>query len=145
MVNFTECVSKKNLEKTKPSLNKALMLLEKAESFYADAKKALENDMLNSALISSYAAFLNASRALMFADGWREKQSHACVVAYVNKKYKFSLGNELILFFENLRISRNKTQYSPNFYPNLFEAEESVKFAAEFIKKVWKILENRKK
>ncbi|MFH0986539.1 MAG: HEPN domain-containing protein [Candidatus Micrarchaeota archaeon] len=144
MVSFEECVKGEKLEIVQPSMEKALELIEKAECFLNDSKKILLNGMPNSALINAYLSFLDASRALMAADGWREKQNHACVVAFIRAKYGTVFGTNLIYSFDKLRETRNKTQYSPSFYPTEQEAKEAIRFADEFVNKTWKILEERK-
>ena len=113
-------------------LKKALVLLE-------EAKKAVRSDSPNSAVISGYAAMLDAARAVLFRDGYREK-SHACVVRYLEAKYSDKIGSSLVDMFDEYRDKRHKTMYSGEYYPTLEEAQRTIQFAEKFVKKIEDVL-----
>jgi len=109
--------------------------LKKASVLLSEAKAALENDMPNSAVINGYSAMLDAARAVLFKDGWREK-SHACIASYLRAKYAKEVGVSTIDLFDEYRDKRHKTLYSGDYYPDAEQAERIVEFAAEFLQKI---------
>ena len=140
MINFKDCMEQRLLRQITPSLTNAGKTIDKAEQFLAEAKKGIENMQPASAASMAYLSFFNAARALLLADGYREK-SHRCVLEYLRFKYIKELGKDnLSLFFQYMDL-RHKTQYDSIYYPSMEEAKNITKFAEEFIKKVWKLLE----
>ncbi|MCX6769952.1 MAG: HEPN domain-containing protein [Candidatus Micrarchaeota archaeon] len=134
MIDFDSCVSQGLLRKIPPSKIQAEEQLKKAGVLLSEAKIALENDSPNSAVIGAYSAMLDAARALLFRDGWREK-SHACVAKYLEAKYSGELGIDTIELFDEYRDKRHRTMYSGDYYPDMEEAEKVVGFAGEFLGK----------
>ena len=86
MIGFDSCAEQGLLRKIAPSKTQAEEQLKKAGVLLSEAKTALASGMPNSAVINGYSAMLDAARAVLFRDGWREK-SHACVAAYLRAKY----------------------------------------------------------
>jgi len=139
MIDFGECVSQGLLRKIPPSGRQAQEQLKKAEVLLAEARLALANGSPNTALIGAYSAMLDAARAVLFRDGWREK-SHACVAKYLEAKYSRELGQDAIGLFDEYRDKRHKTMYSGDYYPDMGEARRVVQFAGEFLKAAGKLL-----
>ncbi len=135
MIDFDSCVAEGLLRKIAPSKIQSDEQLKKAGVLLAEAKIALENDSPNSAVIGGYSAMLDAARAVLFRDGWREK-SHACVASYLRAKYVKEIGVSTIDLFDEYRDKRHKTMYSGDYYPDTEEAERVVEFAEEFLQKI---------
>ncbi|HIH19543.1 TPA: HEPN domain-containing protein [Candidatus Micrarchaeota archaeon] len=135
MIDFDSCVAQGLLRKIAPSKVQAEEQLKKAAVLLSEAKSALENDMPNSAVIGGYSAMLDAARAVLFRDGWREK-SHACVASYLRARYGKEVGVSAIDLFDEYRDKRHKTMYSGDYYPDAEEAERVVGFAEEFLQKI---------
>ncbi|MFH0818071.1 MAG: HEPN domain-containing protein [Candidatus Micrarchaeota archaeon] len=138
MIDFDQCVKEGLLKRIPPSKRQAEEQMKKAKVLLDEAKRDLKADAPNSAVMASYAAVLDASRALLFKDGYREK-SHACVTRYLEFKYKKELGAYIDLLDE-YRDKRHKTQYSGEYYPTAQEATRMVSFAEEFLPKVEKLM-----
>ena len=139
MIDFDSCVSQGLLRRIPPSQRQAEEQMKKAEILLAEAKLALKNNSPNSAVIGGYSAMLDAARALLFRDGWREK-SHACVAKYLEAEYSKELGAEEVELFDEYRDKRHKTMYSGDYYPDMGEAARVVGFAEGFVKKAGKLL-----
>ena len=140
MISFDECIKQGLLRKVPPSKRQAEEQLKKAKVLLDESKKAIEANLPNAAMMSAYTAALNAGRAVLFRDGYREK-SHACVARYLEAKYAKQIGTSRISLLDEYRDRRHKTLYSGEYYPTLEEAKRVVSFAEEFIAKVGKLLE----
>jgi len=138
MIDFDECVREGYLRKIPPSVKQAEDQLKKSEMLLEEAKKSIGIKAPNTAVIAAYTAVLDAARAVLFRDGYREK-SHMCVVKYLEAKYSAKLGTSAIILFDQYRDKRHKTMYSGDYYPTMEEAERMVKFAEEFIQKIKKL------
>ena len=142
MIDFEECVAQGLLKSIPPSPVQAEEQMKKAKVLLEEAKKALKSESPNSAVITAYSAALDASRAVLFRDGFREK-SHACVASYLKAKYPKELGTSLIYLFDQYRDRRHKTLYSGDYYPTMEEAKRIVLFAEEFLGKVAALLKQK--
>ena len=139
MIDYDTCIRMGWLTKITQSKKQAEEQLKKAEVLFAEAKIALKNNSPNSATMTAYAAILDAGRALLFKDGWREK-SHACTARYLERTYTKELGEPAIMLFDEYRDKRHKTLYSGDYYPTMEEAKRIVEFAEQFLEKVKKIM-----
>ena len=137
MINVEECINKGLLRKIPASREKARLSLQKASELLEEAKKNLEDERFNSAVLVCYMALFNAARALLFKDGFREK-SHECIIQFLYEKYAATkkLPKEMIDLLEKFKSERNLTQYDVSYTPNEEEIEEMVKFAGEFIQEI---------
>ena len=143
LISFKKCIDQRLLRRITPSLNNADRTIEKAEHFLREAKKNIENGQPASAASIAYLSFFNAARALLLADGYREK-SHMCVLMYLRHKYQDKLGGDNLSLFSQYMSMRHKTQYDSVYYPTMDEARNTTKFAETFIDKIWSILETKK-
>ncbi len=121
------------------SREKALENLVKAKILLADAEANLDEERHSTAVIIAYLAMLNAARALLFKDGYREK-SHACVARYLEEKCKGRISRDAINLFNRYRSIRHNVQYEGSYLPSSTDAENMVRFAKELIKQVEKII-----
>ncbi|MCK4318947.1 HEPN domain-containing protein [Candidatus Micrarchaeota archaeon] len=139
MIDFNDCIEKGLLRKIPPSKRQSEEQLKKARVLLEEAKKALKINSPNSAVLSAYTSMLDAARAVLFRDGFREK-SHACVARYLETKYSKEVGISNIDLFDQYRDKRHKTMYAGDYYPTDDEAQRIVSFAEEFVKKIEALL-----
>ncbi len=139
MIDFVQCLKEGLLRRIPPSKRQAEEQMKKAKVLLEEAKRNLDADAPNSAVMSAYASVLDAARAVLFRDGYREK-SHACVARYLEAKYLKELGTSNIDLLDEYRDKRHKTQYSGEYYPTAQEAERVVSFAEKFLPKIERLL-----
>ncbi len=138
MIDYTECVRIGLLKQIAPSDLQAEEQFKKANVLLEEAQAALKAELPNTATMGAYSAALDASRALLFRDGWRER-SHACTARYLEENYLNEIGADDIALLDHYRDARHKTMYSSEYYPTKEEAARVVKFAEGFILKIGKM------
>ncbi len=136
MIDLNECLSKGLIRKYTPSKEQALASLNKAKTLLAEAEGDLQDKRYNSAMLVGYVSILNASRAVLFKDGYREK-SHVCIVRYIEAKYKNKLPEGHIKLLDHYRETRHEIQYGTE----QFAEEQGAREIVEFAKKYMKIIE----
>ncbi len=134
MINLDECMKQGLIKRAAPSAQRARAQLGKAELMLREGKIALKADIPNLALVAAYSAMLDAARALLFRDGYREK-SHACVVKYLEANYAKELGS-LVLYFDKYRQQRHNTLYEGEYFSTGIDAGNAIKTAEEFLGKI---------
>lgn len=89
----------------------------------------------------AYNAMLQAGRALMFLDGFRPKgdSKHVSVINFVKKRYKEEFSHEILAMFDKLRKMRHLAVYEAVNTIGENEAQNAVKVAQEFIRRVKEI------
>lgn len=142
-MDLDECLASGLVRKVPPSLTECREQLKKAGILLGESYAALQAKAPNAALMTAYAAALDAGRALMFRDGFREK-SHACVTRFLEARYVKQIGPVLIDLMDEYRDKRHKTQYSASYYPDLEEARRVITFADALIRKINGIMKAKK-
>jgi len=132
-----DCIAKGLLRQIPPSAQQARLELKKAKEILDEAQKALKASIYNSATMAAYAAMLDAARAILARDGWREK-SHYCTAKYLWEHYENAFGQNTLELFELYRDERHRTQYSAEYYATAESSARIVAFAAKFIEKAEK-------
>lgn len=140
MITYEKCLEAGLIKKIPPSITQARSQMEKAHTLLEEAKIAVKNNTPNSAVLAGYASMFDATRALLFKDGYRER-SHACVARYLEAKYSPELGLSSIHLFDEYREKRHKVSYSSEYYPTIDEAKAMVAFAEQLIEKIEGLLE----
>lgn len=141
MIDVKGCVERGLLRRIAPSKEKALQCIKKSSELLGEARACLENGQLNAAVLAGYTALLNAERAVLFRDGWRER-SHECTIRYLEKNYGREMTPDVIALLERYKTSRHDTQYDVTYSPDETEAASLLEFAEEFIKTARGIIEN---
>jgi uncharacterized protein (UPF0332 family) len=139
LIDFDDCVSKGLLKRTTPSPEQAKAGLKKAKILLSEAKADLKDRRFNSSLMTAYAAILNAGRAVLFKDGFREK-SHFCVARYLEAKHKDKLPKDCIMLLDHFRESRHDVQYESSYLADEGAARQIIEFADVFISSVEKLI-----
>lgn len=142
--DYNECLRLGLLKRTPPSKDKALNSLKAAEKWLTETKNNISGKSFNSALISSYLAMFHASRAILFADGLREK-SHACLARYLEDVYvkKGLLEIKWVELLDHYREMRHNNQYSFGFVVTEKEIKEIFENAKEFVNRLKDIAEQQ--
>ncbi len=141
MIDVKGCVERGLLRRIAPSNEKALQCIKKSSELLGEARACLENGQLNATVLAGYTALLNAERAVLFRDGWRER-SHECTIRYLEKNYGRKMTPDVIALLERYKTSRHDTQYDVTYSPDETEAASLLEFAEEFIKTARGIIEN---
>lgn len=139
MISVEECMEQGLIVKIPASNAQARSQMEKAQVMLEEAKKAVENESPNSAVLCGYAAMFDVGRAILFKDGYRER-SHACVARYLEAKHSAKIGMHFIRMLDEYGEKRHKVSYSSEYYPTMDEAKNLVRFAGEFLEKIEGIL-----
>ena len=84
--NIDDCFRFRLLRKINPDEEKTKRSLEISEQRLKEAKKALELNIFQYAIIEAYMAMFHAARALLYKDGVQEK-SHFAMSIYLKEKY----------------------------------------------------------
>lgn len=127
------------IRKTEPSEKQAHESIKKARIFLSEAKADFEGGRFDAAMIIAYLALLNASRAILFRDGYREK-SHICITRYLEIKYKEVFSVKYIEMLDHFRETRHDVQYEPDYFAEEEDANQILQFAEEFISIVEKLI-----
>ncbi len=140
LTEFDNCLNKGLIRTVMPSRERALKSMEKAKIWVSDAKKALDVNLLDNSLISSYAAMFHSARALLLKDGFREK-SHYCLARYLEEKYVKPSKLDMIVvdLLDRYRELRHQDLYSLEFSATKDECLRAIKDAEFIISKVEKL------
>ncbi|MBI5159706.1 HEPN domain-containing protein [Candidatus Micrarchaeota archaeon] len=139
MIDLNECVEKGLIRKTVASKEQALAGLKKARVLLKEAEEDFEDERFNSTVVVAYLAILNAARAVLFRDGYRER-SHACVARYLEAKYAGKISQDCIDLLDYFRETRHEVQYESDYFAEAEAAKQIAEFAGKFIKLVEELL-----
>ena len=138
-MNINDCLRKRWLIKENPDLEKAKQSVEISKAKLQEAELALKANLIESAIVFSYASMFHAGRALLFKDGFREK-GHVPLLIYLEEKYPLAIGKKLLFDFNTMRLERHDSLYGLKPDYGKKEAEYAVETAKLFLEKVAKIL-----
>ena len=120
---FPENTFKKELENSKHHLN--------------NAKKCLDNDMFDLAIVSIYTSMFHASRSILYRDDFKER-SHICLKIYLDEKYP-SL-KEYLIILDAYRINRHNMLYGLDISAKKEDVIEGLNLSREYLIKVKSLL-----
>jgi len=132
LIDLEECIERGLLRKITASREKALQCLSKSTELMEEAKACLASGQLNSTVLTGYTALLNAERAILFRDGWRER-SHECTIKYLEAKYRKEISADTVALLGRYKTSRHDTQYDVTYTPDKAEAASLLEFTGRFI------------
>ena len=112
------------LRKIPKSKQRAKESIRTAEAWLKEAENGFQSGSLRSCVLVSYLAMFHAARAILFADGFREK-SHFTVARYLENRYvdKGLLEEKWVKLLDHYREMRHQDQYSTSFFTTEEEAE----------------------
>ena len=114
----------KSKEKAEESIKTAKVWLKEAENNF-------KNRSLRSCVLASYLAMFHAARAILFADGFREK-SHFAMARYLEDKW--------VKLLDYYREMRHGDQYSTSFFVTEKEVQSALESARSFVERMRKLL-----
>ena len=134
------------LIRTSPDARKAEKSLELAKNKIAKAKAELNADITDNAIVSAYTSMFHSARALLFLDGFKER-NHYAVCQFLREKYQKRIEMKYITELNVLRTIRHKVIYGDE-DTNIKEVQESeaesaIKMAEGFLKSVGRIVRRR--
>ncbi len=93
----------------------------------------------------AYNAVLQASRALMLAEGYRPRggEQHATVVEFIRENLGVSYVNQVNMF-DQMRRKRHRVIYEVAGLVSKHEAEQTVEFAKSFVTQLTEIITRQK-
>jgi len=139
-VNYKEIVkellNRGLIKKQEVNFNQIDALLLRAKKDLIASKANLEVDE-EVTYNYAYLAMLRCGRAIMFVKGYRptDGQQHKTVIEFAGKV----LGGKFVIIvkkFDNMRRKRNQFTYDPFLPVSKLEAENALKTAEEFVKKI---------
>ena len=134
-MSLEELLRNQTIRKIKPDKKLAQNTLKRAKRDVITAKTLISTNNLDWALAVSYNAMLTAGRSLMFAKGYRPSstEGHLAVVKFLNIELKPEIGQKLVMLMDGMRKKRHRIVYDEMDIVSQAEAEQSVKWAEEFI------------
>jgi len=129
------------LKRIPPSKERAMKSLAVAERYLVSAKKSFDARIDDMAIMAAYSSVFHAARAILFLDGMAER-SHVAIYEYLKEKHK-ALGTDAIETFNMYRRLRHAVAYGLDTKVSAEDSQEAIGFAAEFIEKVKKHLEEQ--
>lgn len=132
--NYNDCMREGLLRKIPPSKDKATQSLKKAQEWLKEAENSLKGNAYSSSILASYMVMFHAARAILFFDGFREK-NHACVARYLEEKYVKTgkLDKKWVELLDHSREIRHNNQYDLSFFSTKEEAENALRSANDFL------------
>jgi uncharacterized protein (UPF0332 family) len=130
-------------QKTKPDIQKAEKSLHLAQSKIEKAKEELEAEIFDNALVSAYTSMFHTARALLFKDGYKER-NHYSVCEYLRQEYRNKVEKGYINELNTLRTIRHKVIYGDEEINikeiQQAEAENAINAARGFLDAVKKLI-----
>ena len=136
-MRLEDCLKSGFLKKHRFSLDVIEKELENAEKHLADAGKCIDSEMYGLATVSIYTSMFHAARAILFRDGFKER-NHVCVIAYLRKKHPQL--REHVKVLDSYRRARHSALYGIDAEEDPEEATHGIELAEGFIVEVKKIL-----
>ena len=136
-MNVDDCFRDGLLKRIRPDKDAAKREIEKSKEYLEKAKKNIEIDIHDIAVVAAYTSMFHAARAILLRDGIKER-SHICIVIYLREKYPESKHQARIL--DTYRRFRHTALYALDVTVDKKEAEKSIELAHEFIEVMEKSL-----
>lgn len=143
-MNIEECLEKGLLAKAEADAPKAKSSLEVARHKLEIAKKEMEHEIFEGAIINAYTSMFHSARALLFADGYKER-SHYALWVYANEKYSDKIEKKYLNELNSLRLTRHSLMYGLEEEETQGEgAKSAIESAEGFLLAVRGIIEGKK-
>jgi uncharacterized protein (UPF0332 family) len=122
--------------KAEKSVNLAVRKIEKAEEEFSAG-------IYDNALVSAYTAMFHSARALLFRDGFKER-NHYALYEYIREAYRGKIETKYVNELNILRTIRHKVIYGDEDVNakevQEAEARDAIDMAAAFVESVKKML-----
>src|SRR3989338_399282 len=142
--NLNQLIGEGLIRPIPKSNQKAEESVRTAESLLKEAKNNFGSKALKSCIISSYLAMFHSARAILFANGFREK-SHFAVARFLESKYAKAglLEEKWVQMLDHSREARHDDQYSTSFIVTEQEAKSALDSAKRVIERMKELLKLR--
>ena len=122
-------IAERKLTKFRTDRKLVLKEIRAAKSDLKDAKESVAKKKFKWATIQGYYSMFHSARAMLFAEGYREKSHHALLLA-IREIYSNDIGPSLIRDFEHALYLRQDADYGLKFSKDgaLNVIETAVKF-----------------
>lgn len=140
---FEKCVEKGKLAKFNRGKDIKEKKINEAFEDFEEAKEGLKNKKFKWATIQSYYAMFSAGNAMLMHGGWREKNSHYCLIIGLKEIYA-KAGMIDISFIEALqkgKVLRESASYHGEWSET--SCVELVNEAEKFLRKAKEILKEK--
>ena len=140
-MSYDDLLNKGQIKKYKSSKPQAEKRLELARRDIHAARAMLANDR-DWAFSIAYNAILQATRALMFAKGFRPgggEGQHKVAVRFAELTMGETFKDEIYIF-DKMRSKRHRVVYDVSGLVSKLEAEQAFQFAVRFVNAVEKVL-----
>lgn len=141
-MNLSDLLKSRLVEKFEADSEHIKNVLEIAKGNVKSARKVLDIEEWEIAHNTAYNAMLHASRALMFAKGYRpmSQDHHVAVISFIQVVYSTKFDREFFKAFDNARKRRNESWYDQVGSISPQQAEKLVRMAEEFVLKSAELL-----
>lgn len=132
-----------HIVKTTPDPGKAEKSVNLAERKIEKAEEEFGAGIYDNALVSAYTAMFHSARALLFRDGFKER-NHYSLYEYIREAYRGKIETKYINELNILRTIRHKVIYGDEDVNAKevqgAEARDAIDMAAAFVESVKKML-----
>ncbi|RKX51850.1 MAG: DNA-binding protein [Thermotoga sp.] len=141
-MNLGECIRRNLIRKDARAIERVEKSVEISRRFLKSAKRNMEIEEYEVAVITAYNSIFHAARALLFKKGYVER-SHTCLIIALRQLYgeDKSLMN-LLDAFDRLRMTRHNIQYG-GISTDREEAQYTIDFAENFLEIVENLLKTK--
>lgn len=143
-MNVEQCLAEGLLKKTAPDRGKAARSLVLAGQKLQLARKELAAGIFEDVVVSAYTSMFHSARALLYADGFKER-SHYAVCVYVAERHSDKIERKYLNELNALRMERHELMYGLEERPQVSEAEAAkvIQVAEGFLKSAERVLSGK--
>jgi len=134
------CLDKNLIRKIPKSKENCLKCFEISKKWILESKNSIENNSLNSAIITLYLSIFHSARAFLYFEGYREK-SHYCVSQFLREFYVSEglLEEKWVDYLDFYRDLRHEEQYGLESSYNLDDLKEILEIVNNFYNEMQKL------
>lgn len=140
-MNLEELLRSRIIRRIRPNHRLAISTLRRAWRDADTAKTLIENKKSDWSLAVSYNAMLQAGRALMFNRGYRPSstEGHVAVMKFLQASFGTEISDDMIMVLNSMRKKRHRIVYEEMDIVSEGEANQALRWAEEFVKRIDKI------
>jgi uncharacterized protein (UPF0332 family) len=137
-MSLEELLRSRTVRRAKPNHRLAVNSIRHAYSDIDTARMLTANDKFDWSLAVSYNAMLVAGRGLMFDRGYRPSitEGHAAVVKFLHAILGAEASERMVMVMNGMRKKRHRVVYEEMDVVSEDEAEQAVKWAEEFVRRI---------
>ena len=141
-MSLEELLRSRAIRRIKPNHRLAAGSITRAMRDIDTARTLIANSKFDWSLAVSYNAMLAAGRALMFERGYRPSstEGHAAVVKFLHAALGTEARDRTTMIMSGMRKKRHRIVYEEMDIVSEDEAEQAVKWAEEFVKRISKVI-----